>query len=146
VERIEECISFLMSKAAQSIARRAREGLAAHGVTPVQFAALCVLWERDGLSCADLCSRLVLDSATMTGIVDRLESAGSVVRRPDPDGDRRVNRIYLTEEGMSLRRPLNKVMDAINARIGAELGDGEPGLRAALERLNERERAAGSSS
>lgn len=145
MERLEECVSFLLGKAVQRVTRQAREALAPHGVTPVQYAALHALWEGDGRSCADLCGRLLLDSATMTGIVDRLETAGLVARRPDPDGDRRVNRIYLTAQGQALRAPLDAAMDGLNRDIDAELGEAGPAFRAALARVGELERGDGAS-
>jgi hypothetical protein len=52
----------------QGVTKASREALAPYGITPVQFAILKVLWERDGLNDAELCGRLVLDSATATGV------------------------------------------------------------------------------
>src|ERR1041384_6232386 len=98
MNRIEDCISFLLGKAAQEVSRRAREALAPCEVTPVQYAVLRALWEEDGRSGAELGARLVIDSATITGILDRLEAAGLVRRRADP-ADRRINRAFLTPAG-----------------------------------------------
>ncbi|WP_198174134.1 MarR family winged helix-turn-helix transcriptional regulator [Mesorhizobium xinjiangense] len=142
MDRIEECISFQLGKAYQQITRRAREALAMHGITPVQYATLCVLWERDGLSCADLCARLILDSATMTGIVDRLETAGCVERRRGPDGDRRLSRVYLTASGNTLREPLQAAMDAMNREIDAHLGQAAGAVRRALTAIGASSREA----
>ena len=100
MERIEGCISFLSGKAAQTAARLARDRLTPHGVTPVQYAVLQVLWERDGQSGAEIGNRLVLDSATITGVLDRLEKLGLVARNADA-GDRRLNRIVPTVQGWS---------------------------------------------
>ena len=100
MERLEDCISFLIGKAAQQVTRRAREILAPYGVTPVQYAVLKVLWEADGRSGAELGARLVLDSASITGVVDRLEKHG-LVERTRPKHDRRVQFIELTDAGMS---------------------------------------------
>jgi hypothetical protein len=36
MDQIEDCISFIVGKAAQQVGRRAREKLEAHGVTPTQ--------------------------------------------------------------------------------------------------------------
>jgi hypothetical protein len=51
---------------------------------------LKVLWEQDAQSLAAIGARLVLDSATMTGLADRLSRDGLVERRAHPD-DRRVS-------------------------------------------------------
>ena len=137
MDGIENCVSFLLGKAFQKVSRLSRDALAQYGVTPVQYATLSVLWERDGLSCSDLCTRLVLDSATMTGIVDRLETAGHIQRRPDPEGDRRINRIYLTEQSRALRQPLEDAMRDLNAQVSRMLGKRDALVREALRELAE---------
>ena len=136
MDRIESCISFLAGKAAQQIARRARERLAPHDVTPVQYAILRVLAERDGQSGAELSARLLIDSATITGLIDRLEGAGLVERQPDP-ADRRVNRTRLTARARALQPALDAAMDALNAEVAAELGDRAPELWETLRRLGQ---------
>ncbi|MBM6594911.1 MarR family winged helix-turn-helix transcriptional regulator [Microvirga pudoricolor] len=134
MERIEDCISFLTGKAAQAVTRLTRDRLADHGVTPVQYAVLQVLWERDGQSGAEIGGRLILDSATMTGVIDRLEKQGLIARQPDPV-DRRVNRLVLAAAGRDLQAPLQATMDAINAEVAASLGDEAPALWRMLRRL-----------
>lgn len=119
---IEDCASFLIGKAAQQITRRCRDALAAFGITPVQYAVLNVLWERDGQSLAEIGARLVLDSATMTGVADRLEVAGLVTRGPAPSGDRRVSCLYLGEPAHVLAAPAQAALERVNREVAAELG------------------------
>src|SRR5215469_3062370 len=106
MDRVEDCISFVIGKAGQQISRRAREKLAAHGVTPMQYAVLKVLWQQEGQTGAELGARLVIDSATMTGLIDRLEASGLLKRQADAD-DRRVQRLFVTKQGRSLQKPLD---------------------------------------
>jgi DNA-binding MarR family transcriptional regulator len=136
MDRVEQCISFLVGKAAQQMARRARDKLSPWGVTPPQYAVLRVLWEQDGQPGAAIGTRLVIDSATLTGLIDRLEGAGLLDRRADGD-DRRVHRLFLTERGRALQAPLDRAMDQLNAEVDADLGRQAPGLRDALRRLGE---------
>jgi DNA-binding MarR family transcriptional regulator len=112
--RNEDCISFLLGKAYQHINQAAKQQLAPYDVTPVQFALLNVLWADDGLSGAELGARLQLDSATITGVLDRLTHLGFVERRADTH-DRRVNRIHLTRQGTALQEPLSRVIEKLNA-------------------------------
>lgn len=118
VERIEECISFLLGKAYQQVQQQAKARLAPYGVTPVQYALLWVLWEGDGRSGAELGERLQLDGATIVGILDRLEAAGLLERRPDAH-DRRVNRIFLRPAGRELQGLLEREMDELNRELDA---------------------------
>jgi DNA-binding MarR family transcriptional regulator len=134
MDRIEDCISFLLGKATQRVSRRAKELLAEHEVTPVQYAVLCVLWERDGQVGSDLSARLVIDSATMTGVIDRLQRGGLIARRPDPD-DRRSHRLHLTDRGRSLRAPLDAAMAQLNREVAELLGPDEAMFRGMLREL-----------
>lgn len=136
MDRVESCISFLVGKAAQQISRRAREKLAPWGVTPPQYAVLKVLWDSDGQSGAAIGARLVIDSATITGVIDRLEEAGLLKRRAD-DGDRRVYRLFLTARGKDLQEPLDAEMDQLNAEVKAVLGVQARALWDGLRRLGE---------
>ena len=81
MDRIEDCISFIVGKAAQQVARRARDRLEPHGVTPTQYAVLKVLSDADGQTGAELGARLGIDSATTTGVADRLAASGLLERR-----------------------------------------------------------------
>jgi DNA-binding MarR family transcriptional regulator len=145
MERIEDCISFLLGKAYQQVTQDAKRRLARFGVTPVQYGLLKVLWEEDEQSGAALGERLVLDSATITGVVDRLERAGLVERRSDP-GDRRVNRVALTPKGRALRAPLDREMEKMNvAFLGALDAAERKRLRATLETIARPGRAIGGS-
>lgn len=119
MDRVEDCISFLLGKAAQQVSRRAREKLAPWGVTPTQFAVLKVLWDGDGQSAAAVGARLVVDSATITGVIDRLVAAGLLERRFG-SGDRRVNHLVLTDCGRALEAPLDAAMDELNREVEAE--------------------------
>lgn len=113
MERIEDCLCFLFGKAYQRINQEAKRRLASYGVTPVQYAVLKVLWEQDDQSGAELGERLQLDSASITGVIDRLEHAGLVARQLDPR-DRRINRVVLTARGRDLQAPLDRAMDETN--------------------------------
>mgnify|MGYP003109957940 CR=1 FL=1 len=122
MERVEDCVSFLVGKAAQRISRRAKELLAPFDVTPPQYAVLKVLFEGDGLSAREIGDRLAIDGATITGIVDRLEKAGLLDRRDDPL-DRRVYRLVLTGRAKSLAGPLDAAMDQLNEEARGLLGE-----------------------
>lgn len=120
MERIEDCLSFYLGKAYQRVAQSAKQHLAPYGVTPVQYALLKVLWEHDLQSGAELGERLLLDSATMTGLIDRLEHAGLIERKAHAT-DRRVNRVALTARGRALQVPLDREMDQMNQDFLGEI-------------------------
>jgi len=116
VGRIEDCFIFQLGKAYQQVNHEAKRRLAPYGVTPVQYGLLEVLWETDGQSGAALGERLRLDGATITGLLDRMAHAGLIERRPHPT-DRRINHVYLTDQGRALQRDLDREIDALTADI-----------------------------
>lgn len=68
------------------------------GATRSQWWVLAYLSRHDGMIQSDLANVLDLGKAALGGLVDRLESAGFIERRPDST-DRRVKRVYLSTKG-----------------------------------------------
>lgn len=120
MEHIEDCLSFYLGKAYQRVTQSAKQRVAPYGVTPVQYALLKVLWEQNDQSGAELGERLLLDSATMTGLLDRLEHAGLIERRSHAT-DRRVNRVVLTARGRDLQVPLDRAMNHLNQEFLSQI-------------------------
>lgn len=83
--------------------RELEETLAEHGLSYGEWKMLGSLWHANkGIphcsSPGELAAELELSSGAMTNRIDRLERAGLVRRRPDPD-DRRGVKVELTEAG-----------------------------------------------
>lgn len=74
---------------------------------------------RDGpMSPRDVIAATGVHPATLTGLLDRLERGGWLVRRPDPDDRRRVQLEAAMERGGELARlyaPMGKALGAICA-------------------------------
>ena len=73
------------------------------GLTPPQFDVIAELGGTKGLNCVELSQSTLLAKASLTGIIDRLESKGLVERQPVPD-DRRATHIRLTKKGEGVYR------------------------------------------
>jgi DNA-binding MarR family transcriptional regulator len=78
------------------------------GQPPVLFA----LWEREGATHGELAARLHVKPATITKMITRMEKAGFVERRSDPE-DQRVSRVYLTDAGRSIQHRVEQVWHTI---------------------------------
>ncbi len=71
-------------------------------VTPPQWMVLYLLYyDQDGLTINTISQRRGLDAPTITGVVKRLEQNGLVERHHDR-ADRRVVKVYLTDEGKEI--------------------------------------------
>jgi MarR family transcriptional regulator, transcriptional regulator for hemolysin len=71
------------------------------GTSRSQWWVLAFLSRDDGSPQTNLADELDVGKVALGGLVDRLEEAGMVQRRPDPI-DRRVKRVFLTKEGRRL--------------------------------------------
>ncbi|HEX6994923.1 MAG TPA: MarR family transcriptional regulator [Gammaproteobacteria bacterium] len=67
------------------------------GLSQAQWRALAHLARNEGLKQSALAERLEVQPITLTRLIDRMEAAGWVERRPDPN-DRRAVRLYLTTQ------------------------------------------------
>jgi DNA-binding MarR family transcriptional regulator len=69
---------------------------------------LHALWDQEGLTHTALSRQLGVQPATITKMIQRMEKAGFVERRHDPD-DQRVSRVYLTAAGRAVREDVQQV-------------------------------------
>jgi len=98
----------------------------AHGITIQQYNVLRILRGAGdaGLPTLAIRDRMVEEAAGITRLLDKLESAGHVVReRSTPD--RRQVLCHITPKGESLIVSLDAPVDAANRRASAHLDDQE---------------------
>ncbi|WP_051713048.1 MarR family winged helix-turn-helix transcriptional regulator [Actinoalloteichus caeruleus] len=93
-------------------------------LTMQQLRTLVFLVVRRGCSSQELSRLLRVSSATVTGLVDRLETQGLVVRRPDRD-DRRVRHVLPTSDGDALVAELQDSGTASLRTLLVDLGEGD---------------------
>lgn len=71
------------------------------GVTRPQWQVLSVLARNEGINQCSLADLLEVEAVTAGRMIDRMQDAQLVERRPDP-ADRRAWRLFLTERGAEL--------------------------------------------
>ena len=79
---------------------------------------LRALWEEEGITHSALAARLHRTPATITNMIKRMEKAGFVERRPDPE-DQRISRVYLTEAGRAIQEEVQRVWNELEKRAFA---------------------------
>lgn len=99
--KAQECIFYHLAKTNQAGNRVWRKAMSGFSVTSAQGMVLNFLHDGDKTTSKDLGERTMLDSATLTGILDRLEKAGLVKRLQHPT-DRRAIIVGLTDEGRAI--------------------------------------------
>ena len=108
-----DCIFFQFAKAYQLGSRFLSQKVSRLNLTAVQTMILGFLDQEDQMTSSELGKRAELDSATLTGILDRLETAGFIERKGNPD-DRRSIRIHLTKKGKAMAREATHVIAEAN--------------------------------
>ena len=96
----------------------------AHGVTPVQYAALQTVAGTPGIDQRRLAGAIGFDTSTIAGVIDRLEARGLVQRSASP-ADRRVRQLTLTGAGRDLLAALVPDMLRAQQRMLAPLPKAE---------------------
>lgn len=112
----EDCIIFLLAKAYQKAHGHFKKRLQSCGLTPVQHLVLEALWAEEGLSAGDIGKKLMLDSATLSGILERMAEKGWIVKSTD-EVDKRFIRIYLADRAKDMKTLLIEEREQANEKI-----------------------------
>lgn len=112
-------IGYRIKLLSQLLGRKFQERLEPFGLTPFHWVVLCCLWEEDGLATCTIGERLQQVGGTITGVLDRMEERG-LIRRERDARDRRIWRIWLTDEGKRMKTLLPPI--AMELRDQAMIG------------------------
>lgn len=107
---------FLISRIKQTGTRIFDRMLAESGIDAfngAQGRILYILWQKDEISISSLSAQTSLANTTLTAMLDRMEAAGLIVRKPDPK-DRRNRLIALTEKAKSLQDDYTRISGQMN--------------------------------
>ena len=74
------------------------------------------LWEEEALAACEIGKRLVLDNATLSGILDRMSEKRWIIKAND-DEDKRFIRIYLTDKARKLKSSILAEREKSNEEI-----------------------------
>jgi len=111
-----DCTIFLLAKAYQKAHGGFKKELKPYKLTNIQHLVLEALWFQEGFTAAELGKFLVLDKATLSGVLDRLVDAGWIRKEADPD-DGRVYRIYTAEKADQMKEELIALRRAANEKL-----------------------------
>ena len=115
------------------------------GLTESQFDVIATLGNTEGMTCKELGERTLITKGTLTGVLDRIEVRGLIVRRSDLSDARRT-RIALTREGNVLfaevfpahLKHLQRAFGRLSESELNHLRDGLTSLRLAFEKEHAR--------
>src|SRR5437762_12916253 len=118
--KLDHSYGLLLARVALIHRLRISDYLSEHNLYVGQEMLLKCLWNQDGLSQKEIADLMGIQAATATRMVIRMERAGFVERKTDPE-DQRVSRVYLTDVGRCLQSVVEEGWIAIEQKFVAGL-------------------------
>ena len=109
ISDVPDCTVFLLGKAYQRAHGDFKKQLKPFNLTNMQHLVLEGLWYEEGKTAAELGKLLILDKATLSGVIERMVEGGWLVKKQDPE-DKRVSRLFPSDKANKMKDEL------INAR------------------------------
>lgn len=115
-------VCFSLYATSNAMIREYRPQLDEFGLTYPQFLVMMSLWNSDAVPIKALSEETLLDAATLTPVLKRLEDKGYVLREKSRQ-DERAKVIKLTADGLALRDKTTHIFKTMECRI--QLSDEE---------------------
>lgn len=116
---LDQQLCFALYSANLAMNKVYRQLLTQLDVTYPQYLVMLVLWQKDDVTVSEIGEQLFLDSATLTPLLKRLESAGLINRQRSRQDERQVV-VTLTETGRALRSKAESIPDAIQCAAACD--------------------------
>ncbi len=117
--KLDNQICFRLYSASRLITQAYTPMLTALGITYPQYLVLMVLWEKDNQPVNDIARRLILETNTVTPLIQRMEKQGLITRKQG-DKDKRQQIVSLTKNGKEMEeRAYQLIPPAMLGRLSA---------------------------
>lgn len=116
-------LTALLLQASRRWRRLAEEAMAAHGLSEARAAPLIWLGRLGGgVRQVTLAGHIGIEGPSLVRLLDQLEASGLLERRDDPE-DRRAKTLWLTPEGTTLARRIERVLTELRERLLQDISD-----------------------
>ncbi|HOW02224.1 MAG TPA: MarR family transcriptional regulator [Rhodoglobus sp.] len=119
---LDRQVCFALAAASRSVIGLYRPVLEPLGLTHPQYLVMLALWERSPRTVRDLGETLLLEPATLSPLLKRLEASGLLTRRRNAVDERTLD-VELTAAGRALRVEAEKVPAKIVSRLGMQVSE-----------------------
>ena len=126
--KLDNQLCFRLYTAARLTTGAYHPYLAPLGITYSQYLVLLVLWENGSLPVNDIARRLMLETNTITPLLQRMEKA-KLVKRSKGKEDSRQRIVSLTKKGTALREQAKHIPECLSAEIVKKLGSADDIVR-----------------
>ena len=132
--RLEDCIAYITSRGAKTLAERLEDRFSGSGVSRVQWIAMYYIDSCPPITQKQLADRMNTKESTVVRLLDRMEKE-NMVRRVCCQDDRRVRYLEMTPGGRKLYEKLSQRAEQF--KDDAIRGIGEEKLEVFKEVLNQ---------
>jgi DNA-binding MarR family transcriptional regulator len=115
--QLDHQICFRLYTATRLVVQAYTPMLSELGITYPQYLVLMVLWEKDNQPVNDIAHRLLLETNTVTPLLQRMEKLG-LVNRKKGERDKRQQIVSLTEKGKNMEE---RAYELVPAGMGKRL-------------------------
>ncbi len=117
--QLDNQICFRLYSASRLIMQAYTPMLSQLGITYPQYLVLMVLWEKDSQPVNDIAHRLLLETNTVTPLLQRMEKQGIVARKKG-EQDKRQQIVTLTDKGAAMEQKAHDLIpDGMGKRLSA---------------------------
>ncbi|MBQ9676877.1 MAG: MarR family transcriptional regulator [Prevotella sp.] len=109
--QLDNQICFRLYTAARLITQAYTPMFNELGITYPQYLVMMVLWEEDALPVNDIAHRLLLETNTVTPLLQRMEKQGLVARKKGKE-DKRQQIVSLTKKGKDMEERAYQLIPA----------------------------------
>lgn len=113
---LNEQLCFSLYSVANALTRQYRSVLKEFGLTYPQFIVLLALYDEDNISMKVLSENTLIDSGTLTPLVQKLE-ANDFLKRKSVTGDERMKRVVLTNKSLKLKEEILNIPNIIRCSM-----------------------------
>ncbi|MBR5073578.1 MAG: MarR family transcriptional regulator [Bacteroidales bacterium] len=117
--KLDNQLCFRLYTASRLLTQAYHPLLSEHGLTYPQYLVLLILWEKDAQPVNDIAKRLLLETNTVTPLLQRMEKEG-VLTRKKGELDARQIIVSLTRKGKDLQKKLADVPAAMGKAVLCE--------------------------
>ncbi len=114
--KLQNQLCFPVYAASRLITREYQPFLDKIGLTYPQYLVLLVLWETDRMTVNDISQRLILNTNTVTPLLQRMEAMGIIVRQRSGEDERKVL-VNLTEKGKELQQVAAEIPEKLSESL-----------------------------
>ena len=122
--KLDNQVCFRLYSVARLITQSYQPWLSKLGITYTQYIVMMVLWEQDHQPVNDIAKRLLLETNTVTPLIQRMETEG-LVRREKDKADARKTIVSLTPKGQELEEQAAEVPSCMTQMFVEEGLDAE---------------------